>query len=943
MENTDLLNKTKPSDFKIYGRLILYVLPYFPQFLISILGFAVFAGSQVAFAEWLKRVIDYVDNPSDDLRLIWPILLILIALIRGVSFFVGNYLLASISNRLVHELRTDLFNKIPVLPSSFFDTRSSGHLVSRITFNVMQVTGAATNALKILIREGLLVIGLVTYLMLLNSKLASIFFIAAPFIAVVVAYAGRRLRKISNQIQTAMGDVTHVASETISAYKEVKAFGGEEYEVNRFFRASDNNRMQNLKLEATNALASPLIQFLVSAALALITWLALDPTVLEAMSPGGFVAFFGAAGMLAKPVRQLSEINSQIQKGLAAASDIFEQLDEEPEKNEGTFENDKIQGLIEFKDLSFSYNFDSSEVLKNINLTINPGETVAFVGKSGAGKTTLVSLIPRFYGDFTGNLTIDGIDLEEYEINNLRSHISLVGQNITLFNDTINKNISYGSISEEFDLIQSASEKAHADEFIKALPDGYETVVGDDGVLLSGGQRQRIAIARAILKDSPILILDEATSALDSESEEYIQDAMSELTRGRTTLVVAHRLSTIESADKIVVLDEGKIVEQGTHKELLKKGKHYANLHTKQFKDDSVPKEAKAVKEFEDYDLSSLPPSKDHTPYLEKAWYKKSLWLWLLWPFSLITKQISKRRLTKFLAGSTKTWNTNIPLIVVGNIVAGGTGKTPFVIWLTKKLSELGYKPGVISRGYGGRAKKYPLIVNDSTRARISGDEPRLIFKNTNVPVYVSPNRVEAVKQMIEDTDCNVIISDDGLQHYQLGRDIEIVIFDGYRGIGNSLCLPAGPLRESIERIESVDFIISSSRSLTKEGISENAIMKFKATEWVRLSDQKRVAIDAWPLGKVIHGVAGIGNPSKFFVTLKGLGFKVIEHSFPDHYQFTEEDFSFSEQLPIVMTEKDAARCHKIDIKNIWVLKIEADLPDNFALELLNKIKEEDE
>ena len=257
MESSDLLNKTKPSDFKIYGRLISYVLPYFPQFLISILGFAVFAGSQVAFAEWLKRVIDYVDNPSDDLRLIWPLLLILIALIRGVSFFVGNYLLSSISNRLVHELRTDLFNKIPVLPSSFFDTRSSGHLVSRITFNVMQVTGAATNALKILIREGLLVIGLVTYLMLLNFKLASIFFIAAPFIAVVVAYAGRRLRKISNQIQTAMGDVTHVASETISAYKEVKAFGGEEYEVNRFFRASDNNRMQNLKLEATNALASP--------------------------------------------------------------------------------------------------------------------------------------------------------------------------------------------------------------------------------------------------------------------------------------------------------------------------------------------------------------------------------------------------------------------------------------------------------------------------------------------------------------------------------------------------------------------------------------------------------------------------------------------------------------------------------------------------------------
>ena len=697
MEKADILNKTKPSDFKIYGRLISYVLPYFPQFLISILGFAVFAGSQVAFAEWLKRVIDYTNNPTEDWRLIWPILLILIALVRGISFFIGNYLLASISNRLVHELRTDLFNKIPVLPSSFFDTRSSGHLVSRITFNVMQVTGAATNALKILIREGLLVIGLVSYLMLLNFKLASIFFLAAPFIALVVGYAGRRLRKISSRIQTAMGDVTHVASETISAYKEVKAFGGKDYEVKRFFKASDNNRVQNLKLEATNALASPLIQLLVSAALALITWLALDPSVLKDMSPGGFVAFFGAAGMLAKPVRQLSEINSQIQKGLAAASDIFEQLDEEPEKNEGTYENEQIQGLIEFKDLFFSYNQESPEVLTNINLTIDPGETVAFVGKSGAGKTSLVSLIPRFYGNFKGEISLDGIPLEDYEINNLRSHISLVGQNITLFNDTVNKNISYGSTEEDFDLIQSASKKAHADEFVKAMPDGYETVVGDDGVLLSGGQRQRIAIARAILKDSPILILDEATSALDSESEEYIQDAMSELTKGRTTLVIAHRLSTIENADKIVVLEEGKIVEQGTHKDLLKKGKHYASLHAKQFKDDPISQQIEIAKQPEDPDLAFLPTSKDHTPYLEKSWYNRSFWLWLLWPLSLVTKKVSERRLKKFLKGKTKSWKANIPLIVVGNIVAGGTGKTPFVIWLSKKLLDLGYKPGVIS------------------------------------------------------------------------------------------------------------------------------------------------------------------------------------------------------------------------------------------------------
>ena len=943
MEKVDSLNRPKPSDLKIYGRLLSYVVPYLPLFLISILGFGIFAGSQVALAEWLKRVIDYVDSPTDDMRLIWPLLLILIALIRGASFFIGNYLLASISNRLVHELRTDLFNKIPVLPSSFFDTRSSGHLVSRITFNVMQVTGAATNALKILIREGLLVIGLVAYLMFLNFQLASIFFVAAPFIAIVVGYAGRRLRKISDRIQTAMGDVTHVASETISAYKEVKAFGGKQYEVDRFLKASDNNRKQNLKLEATNAIASPLVQFLVSASLALITWLALDPTVLSAMTPGGFVAFFGAAGMLAKPVRQLSEINSQIQKGLAAASDIFEQLDEEPEKNEGIYETNEIQGSIEFKDLSFSYNSGSPEVLKKINLVINPGETVAFVGRSGAGKTSLVNLIPRFYGNFKGEINIDGISVEDYEINNLRSHISLVGQNVTLFNDTINKNVSYGAIEENFEDIQSASKKAHADEFIRAMPDGYETIVGDDGVLLSGGQRQRIAIARAILKNSPILILDEATSALDSESEEYIQEAMSELTKGRTTLVIAHRLSTIENADKIVVLDQGKIVEQGHHKELLSKGKLYAHLHAKQFKDDVISEEIQVSQDLEKFDLVSLPKSQDRTSYLEKAWYKKSSWLWILWPLSLITKKISEKRLKKFLSGKTKPWKPDIPVIVVGNIVAGGTGKTPFVIWLAKKLTNLGYKPGVISRGYGGKAKKYPLVLDESTKVKMSGDEPRLIFHNAKVPVYVSPNRVQAAKRMVEDTECDVIISDDGLQHYALGRDVEIVIFDGSRGVGNKLCLPAGPLREPIERIDSVDFIVSSHTTLLEQGIKENVIMKFIATEWERLSDKKRVSLDSWPLGRIVHGVAGIGNPSKFFITLKELGFEVIEHSFPDHYQFMEEDLTFSYQLPIVMTEKDAARCRKIINKNIWVLKIEANLPEKFALQIANEMKEKNQ
>ena len=928
------------TSLKLYRRLLSYVLPYIPQFILSILGFAIFSGSQVAAAEWLKQVIDYVNNPIDDFRLVLPIVLIIIAFIRGIGFFIGNYLLASISNRLVHNLRTELFIKLTVLPSSFFDQQSSGHLISRITFNVMQVTGAATNALKIFIREGLLVIGLISYLMYLNWTLALFLFIAAPFIAIIVGFAARRLRKISSKIQTAMGDVTHVASETINGYKEVKSFGGEDYEITRFKDASDNNRKQNLKLEATNSIASPLVQVFVSAALALITWLALDTTVVTNMSPGTFIAFFTAAGMLAKPVRQLSEINSQIQKGLAAASDIFNQLDEEPEPNKGQYVSKRVQGSINFRDLSFSYKDNigkKAEVLSGINLDISSGETVAFVGKSGAGKTTLLSLLPRFYDGYEGEITLDGISLEDFELRNLRSQISLVSQNITLFNDTISNNISYGLPETEIDLIKLAAKKANADEFIRAMSDGYNTLAGDDGVLLSGGQRQRIAIARAILKDSPILILDEATSALDSESENVIQDAMTQLTKGRTTLIIAHRLSTIENADKIVVLDDGKIVEVGAHADLLNQDGVYADLHRNQFKDEIVPEKiSKTADDLVPYQYEQ----EKQSGFLENSWYRKSNWLFLLWPISLITRFMSSRKRKRYLMGALKAWKPDIPIIVVGNIVIGGTGKTPLVIWLAKSLLKLGYKPGIVSRGYGGRAKQYPLLVNSTTPVTDSGDEPYIIATNTNCPVVVSPNRVQAAKKLVTDTDCDVIISDDGMQHYQLDRDIEIAVFDGLRGAGNKLCLPAGPLRESLNRVEDVDFIVSSSKPLDDLSIKEDYVMEYRPIKWIRISDDESFEPENWPLTRAVHAVAGIGNPSKFYNLLRSLGLQPIEHSFPDHYQFNKADLTFNDQLPIVMTEKDSVRCKAIDVKNIWYLKVEADIPDEFAEKIAIKIKE---
>ena len=491
-----------------------------------------------------------------------------------------------VARNLIHELRCELFNKMLVAPSTYYDSHSQGVLISKITFNVEQVTGAATKALKIFVREGLTVVALLSYMLYLNWRLSLVFFAVAPFIALVVTFVGKYFRRYSRRIQASMGDVTQVSNESIGAYKEVRIFGGQDQQEERFRRASSYNRVQSLKLAFADALSTPVIQTMLAIALAALVWFALNPNILAGFSAGSLVAFLVAAGQLGKPIRSLSGVQSIIQRGLAAAEDIFAQLDQAEEPDSGTYRTERSRGDIRLRGVGFAYPGSETPVLKDITLDIPAGKTVALVGRSGSGKSTIVQLLARFYEPDEGEITLDAVPIQDYELDNLRDQLAMVSQNVTLFHDTIFNNIAYGRLSRASEgEVHQATELAFARDFIEAMPAGYQTLLGDDGGGLSGGQRQRIAIARAILKDAPVLVLDEATSALDNESEHRIQQALEGVMADRTTIVIAHRLSTIERADLIVVMDEGRIMATGSHSELLAEGGLYAQLYNQEFSD----------------------------------------------------------------------------------------------------------------------------------------------------------------------------------------------------------------------------------------------------------------------------------------------------------------------------------------------------------------------
>ena len=573
------------SGWILYKRLLGYVKPHWRAFALAVVGFVIYAASSTALAEMMKRLIDGIQNPDADFRFFLPLFVVLMFASRGLGTFLSTYFMAYVGRYVIHTLRCDVFAHLLHLPGRFFAQHSSGHLVSRVTYHVEQVAGAATNAVTIILREGLFVVGLVGYLFWTNWMLTLLFLGVTPIIAGVVSYVSKRFRRISKRIQHSMGDVTHVASEALSGYRVVRTHGAEAYEKQRFERVSEENRRQSMKEAMTRAVSSPVVLMLVAISMALLVWLAMAPSLMENMTPGEFVAFITAAALMIKPVRQLTEINSEIQKGIAAASELFGLLDLTPEQDEGSLIPSKLTGNVVIENVSFRYGDDQPSVLHNVNLNVAPGELVAIVGRSGSGKSTLVSLLPRFYCPSEGQILIDGVNADEYALGPLRQNIALVSQQVTLFNASIADNIAYGVADPDPAAIKAAAEAAYASEFIEKLPESYATVVGENGVMLSGGQRQRLAIARAIFKDAPILILDEATSALDTESERYIQKALEHVCEGRTTLVIAHRLSTIERADRILVMDQGRIIEQGTHQALLEKGGAYAALHQLQFQE----------------------------------------------------------------------------------------------------------------------------------------------------------------------------------------------------------------------------------------------------------------------------------------------------------------------------------------------------------------------
>jgi subfamily B ATP-binding cassette protein MsbA len=578
------------STTQIYKRLISYVGAFKSVAVVAVVGMIGYSGMDALFIQLMKPFIDEgLNQRNTEVLKYAPFVVIALVIGRGIFNFMSSYCLSYVGSQVVRSLRQELFDHILHLPVSFHDKNSTGDLISKITFDTEQVQQAITKALLIVVREGAFVIFLLALMFYTSWQLSLIFLVIIPLVALIVAIVSKRFRHISKNIQSAMGQVTRSSEQMLSGHKVIHGFGGQEQEVSKFSKINNHNRQQRIKMDATKALSVSIIQILAASAMAVILWVVSMPSMIDTISSGDFVVLISSMMMLLRPLKQLANVNSDMQRGISAAQSIFLILDENIEKDTGTVSVKKAKGLIEVKNVTFKYPTKDEPVLNDLTLTIEAGQSIALVGRSGSGKSTISNLLPRYYDlNLPSEILLDGVPLSDYKLTDLRRQFALVSQQVVLFNDTIANNICYG-IQREISQteLQKVAKQAHVWEFVKDLPEKLNTMVGENGVMLSGGQRQRIAIARAILKDAPILILDEATSALDTESEKLIQHALDDLMKDKTSIVIAHRLSTIENSDKIYVIDNGRVIESGDHTSLLSNNGTYSALCKMQFGDHS--------------------------------------------------------------------------------------------------------------------------------------------------------------------------------------------------------------------------------------------------------------------------------------------------------------------------------------------------------------------
>ncbi|MEI6897216.1 MAG: lipid A ABC transporter ATP-binding protein/permease MsbA [Psychromonas sp.] len=582
------MTNTENDGWLIFKRLIGYVKNYKLALFVGILGMLGYAGVDMLLIWSLQPLLDNgLTGQDPSILKIMPYFVVVVIAFRGLFAFISSYCMAWVGNNVVMTLQRQLFSQLIALPISFFDKTNTGDLLSKITYDASQVSSAASSALVRIFREGALLIGLITMMFLQSWQLSMVFFVVAPFVGFAISVVSKRFRKIGKNLQSAMGLVTTSSEQMLKGHKEVLMFGGQTVENNKFGEVSNTVRRQNMKMASASAISVPIIQSIASIALALVLFLATFPEIMETLSAGKFVVIISAMMGLMKPIRSITQVNNQIQKGLAASQSIFAMLDKSVAKDEGTISVKRVKGDIELNSVLFTYPSAEKPALSNVSFSLKAGQTFALVGRSGSGKSTIANLLTRFYDIDSGKIKIDGVDISEYTLSSLREQVAVVSQNVHLFNDTIANNIAYAATDKyNRDDIIKAAETAHAMEFINGFPLGLDTIIGENGALLSGGQRQRLAIARALLRDAPILILDEATSALDTESERHIQAALDELQKNRTSIVIAHRLSTIEHADQILVVDGGQIVEAGTHAQLLAKEEIYYTLNKLQISGD---------------------------------------------------------------------------------------------------------------------------------------------------------------------------------------------------------------------------------------------------------------------------------------------------------------------------------------------------------------------